>query len=172
MLQQRAEERGETEPMAHSYRSNELSIISDVDEAANTSREDAAGNVLTRPSMEMLTCFSQSMRTTLPSSQTKEMSTIPEHLNSKRTLPPKLRHPRKNAVREKSSCVVESVVTPAPTWLRTITILLPISTRLVPSWKPCNRPNSSSCLTACWSCTTSQLRRRGVSSKMFVVGVR
>ncbi len=28
MLQQRAEERGETEPMAHSYRSNELSLVS------------------------------------------------------------------------------------------------------------------------------------------------
>ncbi|EST05771.1 Protein of unknown function DUF155 [Kalmanozyma brasiliensis GHG001] len=48
MLQQRAEERGETEPMAHSYRSNELSIISDVEEAANSSREDTADPGLAR----------------------------------------------------------------------------------------------------------------------------
>ncbi|SNX83627.1 related to RMD8 - Cytosolic protein required for sporulation [Melanopsichium pennsylvanicum] len=40
MLQQRAEERGETEPMAHSYRSNEMSMTSDLDEIANTSREE------------------------------------------------------------------------------------------------------------------------------------
>ncbi|SJX65991.1 related to RMD8-Cytosolic protein required for sporulation [Sporisorium reilianum f. sp. reilianum] len=48
MLQQRAEERGEAEPMAHSYRSHELSLISDVDEAANNSREDAPDTSLTR----------------------------------------------------------------------------------------------------------------------------
>lgn len=42
MLQQRAEERGETEPMAHSYRSNELSIASDLDDVVNTSREQSA----------------------------------------------------------------------------------------------------------------------------------
>ncbi|SPO32158.1 related to RMD8 - Cytosolic protein required for sporulation [Ustilago trichophora] len=48
MLQQRAEERGETEPMAHSYRSNELSITSDLDEVANTSREDTGDTGLVR----------------------------------------------------------------------------------------------------------------------------
>ncbi|CDW97898.1 hypothetical protein [Sporisorium scitamineum] len=48
MLQQRAEERGEAEPMSHSYRSHELSIISDVDEVANTSREDAGETSLAR----------------------------------------------------------------------------------------------------------------------------
>ncbi len=42
MLQQRAEERGEPEPMAHSYRSNEMSMTSDLDDAANHSREHAA----------------------------------------------------------------------------------------------------------------------------------
>ncbi|KAJ1020128.1 hypothetical protein NDA16_004408 [Ustilago loliicola] len=46
MLQQRAEERGETEPMAHSYRSNELSITSDLDEIANTSREESCDSGL------------------------------------------------------------------------------------------------------------------------------
>ncbi|KAJ9478676.1 Sporulation protein RMD8 [Pseudozyma hubeiensis] len=48
MLQQRAEERGEAEMMAHSYRSNELGLVSDVDEAGNGSRGDAGQDSMDR----------------------------------------------------------------------------------------------------------------------------
>ncbi|PWZ01646.1 DUF155-domain-containing protein [Testicularia cyperi] len=39
MLQQRAEERGETEPVARSYQSHELSLVSDVEDAGDSSRD-------------------------------------------------------------------------------------------------------------------------------------